>query len=128
LPYGPVGLNCTTSKSFSGPVPPKEPTCEQQNPPRFDSPNVTNSGGNLSITQRVYNSGTWKGTLYAGTPGNPHQYPKDDDTDSVQCGNQDTISVSYHHQGHPACYWTYELERNGALQSGYPIVVLNRCN
>jgi hypothetical protein len=31
LPYGPVGLNCTTSKSFSGPVPPKERTCDTVN-------------------------------------------------------------------------------------------------
>jgi hypothetical protein len=132
LAYSPAeGLSCPREMSFTKPIPPREPTCEQANPPRFDNPSISVGNIVIAITQRVYNAGTWKGTLYAGTPNNPHQHDKARDTDVVACGGSDLLgsndTLKYVHLGHPSCYWTYELTRNGVLQSGYPIVVLNRC-
>lgn len=51
LPYGPENLRCSTSKSFTKPVPPKQDSCDNyQAPPITGSPNASTSATQVTVS------------------------------------------------------------------------------
>jgi len=114
LPYGPQGLQCTTRKDFSGPVPPKEPECD---PSEFWDQSINWNKNVIKANVHVRGAGNWELKLFAASsaseyPNNP-DYTKDTDSKSIQCKGQGELKVDYDWKEHPSRYWWAALYKNG---------------
>lgn len=121
--YGPENLHCLVSKHFTGPVGPKDPTCEQQNPPSASFGGFTDSGGNLSGSVSLHNAGGWTVSMFATSTesrcnAGQSDYEKVRHTDTVACGGSATDTVSYHWSGHPSEWWWVAWSNSGTPSAG----------
>lgn len=101
--------------------------CEAVNEPEFSDPKTNVTSTRITASYRAHNKGTFSLILFAGSPQNPYDFEKKQDTDVVKCGESSKLAVSYRHKGHGSCLWT--LRATGPI-SGWPVehVVLDRCD
>ena len=97
--------------------------CEEK--PFHDNGQTNVTRSSITASYDAHNEGNWSLTLYAGFLNNPRKWTKSRDTASLECGENETLRVSYNHAGHSGCLWTLVASGPGLSRS---TVVLNRCN